>query len=241
MICQVSAKQLKLVVDSLKDILAQCWLLFNDEGISLRNVDPEKIVAVQLHWKPDKEYYCRKPIHFSLYVQTLYRILRSVRPQSMVQLVQTTPESLLLHVVTQHETTYCVTLQSLQDPIPRFLQPVYDPLLEISFPTVALYRMFHDLAALSRTVCLEILPETLTLRLTAVDPNGTHAEFEHVFPSPDGPVPDIKQTYLLKYMEKFTKSPVAETATLRLHSHAPLRIKYGWDCGFLELSIAVLA
>lgn len=240
MICELPAKQLKLVVDSLKDILAQCWFFFDADGISLRNVDPEKIVVAQLHWKPNGHYECPEPLHFSLYIHTLYRILRSVRPQSTVRLEQTSVEVLSVDVLTQNDVPYHVQLHSLQDPVPRFLSPVYEAMLEIPFVTATLYRMLHDLAALSRTVRLEVLPTTQTLRMSATDANGTVAQIEHMYPLGDGPVPPMSQTFLLKYLEKFTKPAVAETLTLRFHSHAPLRVRYDWDCGFLELSIAGL-
>lgn len=238
MICQVPAIQFKLIIDSLKDILTQCWLVFRPEGFFIRNVDPEKVVLVGMLWKPVEQYECTHELAFSFYIQTLYRILRSVRRRSTILLESVGPTGLQITILTDQEPLYRATLHSLPDPAPRFMESPLQPLLEVCLPTAQVYRMLHDLTTLSRTGTVEIRTPEQQLVFAVRDVHGTQAQFFYPLPTPCHE--PFCQTYLLKYLEKFTKPVVQAVVTIRLFASGALRVRHDWDSGYLELSTTAL-
>ena len=130
-----------------------------------------------------------------------------------------------------------ITLRPLSQTLPAFIRNprVYD--VDIIINNDQLYHILHDLSALSRQV--EIAIENQAIALRAKDESGTTSNYSQKFNDID-PEFTFSHTYLLKFIEKFTKPGINKFAHMRIGRDLPFNIVYYWETSSLEMSIAAL-
>lgn len=234
---QTSASELKSIADVLKDVLAECWFVFTPSSITMNNVDPEKVIAVNLRLNPDSSIYqCTEKIVFPFYIQTLYRVLRGVKKND-VAILQMYPENgrtLDISVLTQAGLMKNkITIQPLQDTLPSFIRHPQKYSVEIKMETHQFYHILHDLSALSRKVNIKINQDKVSF--SSQDDSGTRSVFTQGFPKLNYV---FNGTYLIKYLEKFCKPNLAPEIKIRVERDTPLSVVYHLEHGSLEMSIA---
>lgn len=232
---------LKTMADVLKDILIECWFTFETRKITMTNVDPEKIVAIHLELQPSDKYACTTEFQFPFYIQTLYKVLRGVKARDVAILTDGPNNVLQIAILEKGEITKNqITLQPLQNVLPVVYarHPFIAESPEMEFDTADLYRILHDLSAVSRKIGIMVQDQTITF--TAQDDCGSISVFSKPFLSYPVKTYQYKETFLIKYLEKFAKPTLKKTITLRLTPGAPLSAIYKLENGFLELSIAPL-
>lgn len=233
------AQKLKQISETLKDILAECWFNFETTSITMRNVDPEKVVSVHLFMRPPQdEYQCTSPITFPFYIQTLYRIFRGVRQGDTATIKDIPASNGSIHISIHNENGILkneIHMKPLQSECLSFSSPPIRYDVDITFETAQLYNILRDLSSLSRKVVLQF--EGTDVSLIAEDDYGTISTHRQQF--------DIlsyysKKTYLSKYLEKFSKPGLGERITLFVCEGIPLKAVYNLEHGFLTMSISPL-
>ena len=232
---ETSASELKTISDVLKDILAECWFVFEESSITMTNVDPEKVVVVSLFVKPKtQDYQCTSKFVFPFYIQTLYRVLRGVKPNDVAIITDGPGASLQIDIMTMHGVKKNqIVLQPLKDNPPVFLRQQHHFDVEIKIETQQLYRILHDLSALSRKVTLTIDQEDVIF--SSEDESGTSSVYSQGFPELNY---HFKAMYLIKYLEKFTKPGLSDKVCIRVKQNSPLNLVSYLERGYLEMSIA---
>jgi hypothetical protein len=234
-----SAIEWKTLADSLKDILTECFFVFEPTTISMNNVDPEKVVEVYYKITPNPEtYLCTTTFHFPVYIQTIYRVLRGVKSGDTMEMRANDDASLSLYItssagVPKNE----ITIQPLQETIPSYIRNPRNYAVSVSILNDQLYTILHDLAALSRQVSIHVEDQVITF--SAIDEGGTKSTYSQSFSELD-PSYFFHNTYLTKFLEKFSKPGIQSIANLYLDSTLPLTVAYYLENGSLEMSIAGL-
>lgn len=231
------AHKMKQISETLKDILAECCFVFDSSVITMRNVDPEKVVSVDLRLRPPQdEYQCTERLVFPFYIQTLYRIFRGVK-QGDVATFHDIPDgsgSILIVIGTERDVLKNeVRMKPLQSQCLDFIaSPVrYD--VDVAFGPGQLYNILRDLSSLSRKVDLKI--EGHDVIMSAADDYGTVSTHSQYF---DILNYSFKATYLSKYLEKFSKPGLGDRIVLRIRRDAPLTALYNLEHGSLTMSIS---
>lgn len=232
-----SAHELKVIADTLKDVLTECWLVFDVGIISLHNVDPEKVISVEFKLYPDHTTYaCTTKMVFAIYIQTLYRLLRNSKNTDTAILENTSDNKLKITVLAHGKfPKHTIYVNPLNTPLPQYMKIHTEPELEIVMNTSQLYYILHDLASLSTQV--RITTQRHLISFSAKDEAGTSSEYEQTFSQLDL---DSTATYLVKYLEKFCKPGLRPTIQVQIRKNAPLTLVYLLDHGSLSLSIAQL-
>lgn len=232
---RTKATELKTIADVLKDVLAECWFVFDTDIITMTNVDPEKVIAVSLYLRPDPTtYQCGRKFIFPFYIQTLYRVLRGVKSSDMAVLSEGNGGCLQIDIMTAFGVLKNqITLQPLKDSFPIFLRQQHHYEVEVRIDSRQFYHILHDLSALSRKVTVKVVHDEVSF-LTE-DDNGTKSIFTQAFPELDS---HFTGTYLLKYLEKFSKPALADEIKIRMSQDTPLSVVYHLERGSLEMSIA---
>lgn len=230
------AQKLKQISETLKDILAECWFDFDTTCITMMNVDPEKVVSIHLCLSPPVEdYKCTTQIKFPFYIQTLYRIFRGARlgDKATIQDIPSSGGSLLISIYTEKGVLKNeVRMKPLNSDSLSFRSfSRFD--VEISFESSQLYNILRDLSSLSRKVMLTI--DGHDVKFTSEDDYGTISTFRQDF---DILNYQFKNTYLSKYLEKFSKPGLGDIIILRISNGNPLTALYNLEHGFLTMSIS---
>jgi hypothetical protein len=239
MIYFTSASEWKLLADTLKDILTDSFFVFKGSTITMNNVDPEKIVEVHYILYPDLDSYnCTTTFVFPVYIQTIYRVLRGVKNTDRMQMEDLCDGSLHMKVFAESGMLKNeISLKPLQQEMPTFIRNPREYDMEVSFNNEQLYHILHDLSALSRQVTISVKDQVISFQ--AQDESGTTSNYSQQFNTID-PTYFFSNTYLIKFLEKFTKPGIHKFATLQISHSLPFNVAYHLPTGFLELSIAGL-
>jgi hypothetical protein len=234
-----SAYEWKVLSDSLKDILTECFFVFESTQITMNNVDPEKVVDVYYEIRPNPEtYFCKTTFKFPVYIQTVYRVLRGVKPTDTMEMMDLMDGSLKLTVHSEFGTIKNqISLRRLQEEIPTYIRNQRDYEVGVTILNDQLYHILHDLAALSRQITIRAQDSAITF--SAKDESGTMSSYSQSFNELDFRY-RFSNTYLLKFIEKFTKPAMNRFVTLRMHKQLPLSVVYYLENGSLEMTIAGL-
>lgn len=232
---QIPALQLKTIADVLKDLLAECWFVFEPSKIHMTNVDPEKVISVSLQLQPTSDVYqCTTKFVFPFYIQTLYRVLRGVKHEDVAILKDGPGNSLCIEIVSNNVLRSSISLQPLNEVFPTFLQQKHHYDVEYKMSSKDLYRILHDLSALSRKVNIHV--NNKEVKFISEDETGSQAVYTQSFENTS--TYQFQGSYLIKYLEKFSKPGLSKELFLMLHHRSPLTLIYRLEHGSLEMSIA---
>lgn len=231
------AQKMKQISETLKDILAECWFVFDSSSITMRNVDPEKVVSVHLFLKPPQnEYLCTSKLTFPFYIQTLYRIFRGVRQGDMATFhdIADGSGSILISIHTESNILKNeIRMRPLQSQGLDFITPPVKYDVDVTFESGQLYNILRDLSSLSRKIVIKI--DGHHVNLIAEDDYGTVSTHNQYF---DVLNYNFHATYLSKYLEKFSKPGLGDHIVLRIRRDMPLTALYNLEHGSLTMSIS---
>lgn len=237
MIYVSSAKQLKAIADSLKDFLSECLFEFCPSGIHMRTTDPEKIVFINMEIQPPPtEYKCLSRITFYFYIQTLYRVLRGVKPTDTAVMFMQFTDDLHLHILDKSNTLkHHIIIPPLKSNAVVHI-PVSKPYhSKVEIPNSVFYHAVHDLSAISRVGTFQFSPSQLLIQ----SQDDQQVQFVCTIPvtlDPKSLPPP--QTVLLKFLEKFTKPNLMSSVYVEYDNDLPFSLFYQLEHGFLRLTIA---
>lgn len=241
MIWRISVRELKLIVDLLRDILLQVWFQFDTETIHFLSVDPEKIASIELNLRPSKqEYTCQEPVIFSFYLQSLFKILRGAPKHEVAVLTcfRENPNDMVVRIT--GNDAQCFVIRRIQEPMPQFQTLPEKSNMNISMNGDDFYTMIRDLGAIGKLLNISVDGDGRVLFGTQ-DALGTTAEYimnEALAPEEMKNMPT--QSYIVKYAEKFTKPGLNDNLLIYLGRGAPIKFVWNMDSGCLALSVAPL-
>jgi hypothetical protein len=225
---ETSAIQLKAISGVLKDILTQIWIVFQQNKIEILNADPEKIVTIHMVIEPDMtRYHAKSRQTFSTYAQTMYKVLRGISKEETASLSMTSQDILLIEL---EESFNRISLKSLQDPAPDFICPCLLHDVRHEMDTKQLHNILRDLSSVSRHLTIELCSGAMNF--IGSDSFGTTTSFS---------VPTtfsrqyLKQSFILKYIERFCKSSVSKKVAIHIRESCPIKFELFLDSGSLIL------
>lgn len=236
----MDAFELRMVTESLKDIMVECWFLFTPKFIRMTNVDPEKVIMTEYYVNlPSEKYTCPVEFRFPIYIHTLYRLLRTAKRGETVMLQSDTDHAYICISVfkengdlkTQSRISPLTTTPDLTIRNAIIYKNCF------SIPTLELYRVIHEMVNFSRHVTMEI--ENGVLDVHCQDEMKTFLRSS--LPCDDILKTRWEGTFLGRYIEKFCKSNLRKNVILRVEQNCPMTISYELEYGHLSMSIASLA
>lgn len=234
-----SASEWKSLADTLKDILTECFFVFEKDRITMNNVDPQKVVDVFYQERPDpSKYTCATTFRFPVYIQTLYRVLRGVKPKDTMEMSDQYDGSLALTIYSEFGCEKNrISLKPLKEDIPTYIRNPKTYQVSVSMLNDQFYHIIHDLGALSRQVNIHVEDQTITFKSS--DESGTQSVYSQSF-NELSPSYIFNNTYLLKFLEKYSKPGMQKFINISLDHNLPLSVVYYLERGSLEMTIAGL-
>lgn len=240
MIWRISVRDLKLIVDLLRDILLQIWLEFGDDGtIRFCSVDPEKVASIDMELKPSpQEYKCNEKIVFCFYLQSLFKILRgaSKNEAAVLTCFKENPNDMVVRITGNDDQVFVI--RNINDPQPQYKVLPYIPITTFEVKGEAFYAMIRDLGAVGKLLNVSI-DESGNVVFVTKDALGTTAEYA-MKPWGQPSVEVESQEFIIKYVEKFAKPGLAENIWIAIGKNSPIRFAWNMDFGYLALNVAPL-
>lgn len=243
MIWRIAVRDLKLIVDILRDILLQVWMEFaNDGHIRMSCVDPEKVVVVDMDLAPSaQEYKCQETVVFCLYIQSLFKIIRGAgrNEVAVLTIFKDDPDWMTVRITGNDYQEF--KIRRVHEPSPILASPP-PPQFAYSLKVEAnnFYAAIRDLSAVGKVVTVVVNGQD-DIQFSTTDSLGTEACYQFPDVHIESAVrPSYSSRYVIKYIEKFAKPGLAGDIYVLLGNNLPLRCEWRMDFGCLVLSVAPL-
>jgi proliferating cell nuclear antigen PCNA len=246
--------QWKTLFDTLKDVIPETRVAFNDVGLKIVTKDQSNKYAL-IHLEISSEfYYCAEPVTVGVNLVQLYRMLRSLTCSGyFLQFTLRTDTPGYLNVTIDNcDQKIKITHQLQLLDIPGATIDI-EPCISnrvLSMPSVHLQRYIKELASVSDRIKIVSTRDHLELSADGkfgttcmqigYTANGLHCKHRDVISDADHDEHIvISESYPAKFLEKFTK-PLDTTVTMYFKHDYPLVLRYCLPSATIRLVLAPL-
>ena len=237
--------QFKSLFECLKELLTEVNVEFIEKkGIRLVSIDPGNIAMVHLVVNAVEYFYTFKTVTAGINMAFLYKMIRSLSSGDFMEwrIYEDSPHKLHIELSNNERRTKTINTIKLLDldqvdiSIPHV---EFDRV--VSMPSAELAKHIREMVYLDKLITIRGTRTTLefisngdmasshiTIEPTASGLNWKHSE----------DVDDIEGTFIVKYLEKFSKVSVDANVEIFLKKDYPLILRYELSIGTLRFVIA---
>jgi proliferating cell nuclear antigen len=238
--------QFKTLMDSLKDLLTEVNLRFDEQGFKIISLDPGKIGMIHCSVCNLEKYFCEaSPFYAGVYVAYLYKILRSVNTSHHLEcrIKHADPKVMELVVTNADKRTQTIHRLKLLDlDIEEINIPQVDFECVISMPSAEFQKYIKELSHVSNRITIRgsgrliqfICSGDLGETCIEVSPTPGGLNWLHK----DSVNETFEGTYFLKYLERFSRGQVDSTVEIYFKQDYPLIMRYEMTIGSLRFCVA---
>lgn len=239
------AQQLKTLLDVLKDLITEVNIKFEPDHIKLVSLDPGRVGMVHLVINKLEYYHCRQETYVGVYIQYLYKLLRSVTTSHHVEWRITREQPDILEIVISNPEKRTFTthrLKTLNLDIEEVIIPHVTFEYVISMPSSDLQKYIKELSHVSNVVTIRGTGKDIeflasgdlgqTCISVSPTPSGLNWVHKNVGDEP------FEGKYFLKYLEKFVKTQVDSVVEVYVKSKYPLILKFNMTIGSIRFCVS---
>lgn len=222
--------QIKNVFCILKELITEINIQFDQDGVSMCGVDPEKISIIKVQLLNLNTYV--KPfvdLNFGVHTQSVYKVIRNSDNEDEVTFIvyNTTPLTMDIQINEENKPVKTITrLTCVELPIECISSPSELPGVLVDVPRKILNSICKDLSYFSNKIEVQVLKDDNTfIVLKSSGPLGVHTYNLSELSMVKDIDEDIQQSFYIRHLEKFTKSCLNPVVTLCLRNESPLIVK----------------
>lgn len=236
-------KAMRLILDTLRELLTDANLCFSRRGLSICGIDPSRLVIVDLQLESTQEMVMNdnEEVFFGIYIPFLYKMLRycNSSDKALFQFISSQPEELKLIVVNDEgNTTMTSSFKNIMIPVDRYCtNQNADGYFKCRVASDSFAKQLKEIGAVSKNVKIGFGPDALTLYGQNDNSciNRVNKNVHYLDRVPDNV---YEYTFMLRYIDKFIKPNLSEIITLRFGSDQPMEISHSFNKGFMRMAIA---
>ena len=227
---------IRILIESLKEILTDANFVITDKGIKLMAMDSTANVLVHMKLHHDKfEYFhCSKKVNIGLNLSNLYKLIKTMSNNDTLTLFMEKNDENQLGIKIHNDeknsqTTYKLNLLDIENKELNIPAAEFDS--ELTFPSNDFQKIIRDMINISDKIDIKSIGNKLVLSCT-----GDFASQETVLGETDNGVQftscksseyPIQGLYSLKYLILFTKcTNLCNIINIYIKNDYPLIIKY---------------
>lgn len=229
----VQSQSIKILVESLKEVLTDINLYFDNNGIKIMTMDNARVALVYVRLLKDnfEEYYCESRTLCGINMIYLFKLLKTVGNNDVLTLFirNGSMNELGIKIENKEKNTVTESYLKMLDISEEKLEIPdiqYDSV--ISMPSVDLQKYCRDLSIISGQVCISSNASKFIL-----EANGDFASQKIIIGEAQNGLifskknQNVSETFDLKYINSFTKSTnLCSTVEIFLKREYPLVIEY---------------
>lgn len=231
----VQCSALRNLFESLRDVLIECCLVFDETSVRCLQIDNRNcvIVSLRLNASSFEKYECTHgPVHVGLNLTNISRLIRGLGQSDALsmEITEENPHILVIHVQSvdrRIDTTYNVSLLDLEPCHVQIPVTTFDTVLSMS--SMELQRICRDLASLSDTINVSIVNKELEFNARGdfAEQTTRIGERDGGLSFTKGPVDGFYGSYPLRYIVMFAKSSVlCNSVDMYMQPDYPLLLSY---------------
>jgi len=236
-------KALRLILDTLRELLTDANLCFSRRGLSICGIDPNRLVIVDLQLESASEMVMNdnEEIFFGVYIPFLYKMLRYCSPsdKAFFQLNASQPDTLKLVVVNDEGSTAMTSsFKNIMIPVDRYpANQNNSEYFKCRIPSIAFAKQLKEVGAVSKNIKIAFGPNELNLYGSNENSSVIRAN-KNVSYLDKSPTEVCEYTFILRYLDKFIKPNLSEVVTLRFGANLPMEISHSFDKGVMRMIIS---
>jgi proliferating cell nuclear antigen len=229
----VQSQSIKILVESLKEVLTDINLYFDNNGLKIMTMDNARVALVYVRLLKDnfEEYYCESRTLCGINMIYLFKLLKTVGNNDVLTLFirNGSMNELGIKIENKEKNTVTESYLKMLDISEEKLEIPdiqYDSV--ISMPSVDLQKYCRDLSIISGQVCISSNASKFIL-----EANGDFASQKIIIGEAQNGLifskknQNVSETFDLKYINSFTKSTnLCSTVEIFLKREYPLVIEY---------------
>lgn len=230
----------KQIVAVTKDVMTEVNLRFDQLGVSIVGVDPEKTAVVEMRLDASllQDYEVSETVTIGIFSGLVHKLLRNAPKDSTIEMTvfRDAPTVLELLVTGQGFKTHS-KLKSLDIPVQNIIIPRVDYHGRFYIPSVFLYRLSRELNHVGTDIRISVSGENVIFESTG----DTTSDAITVGPGLivwDLQGAEFGETYLGRYIEKLSKTQIDKSLLVEYKPGHPIRFTYKFDEGFIRFLIA---
>jgi proliferating cell nuclear antigen len=245
----VQSSAIRILTEALKEILTDCNLVFDKNGIKLMAMDSTHTVLIHMKLESDKfeHYHCTKPIQVGLNMLNLHKLIKTMSNADTLTLFLKESDTNKLGIIINNndkktQTTYELNL--LDIPKDDISIPPAEFDTELVLPSSDFQKFIRDMTNIGENVEIKSVEDTLVLKC-----KGDFASQETILgeteaglqfcQSANSETP-VQGVFSLKYLMLFTRcTNLCNHIQLYIKNDYPLIIQYSVaSLGFIKLCLA---
>ena len=229
----VQSQSIKILIESLKEVLTDINLYFDSNGLKIMTMDNARIALVYVRLLKDnfEEYKCESKIICGINMIYLFKLLKTVGNSDVLTLFikKKLQNELGIRIENKEKNTITESYLKLLDISEEKLEIPniqYDSV--ISMPSIDLQKYCRDLSVISNQVSISSTESKFIL-----ESNGDFASQKIIIGEAQNGLifskknQNVSETFDLKYLNSFTKSTnLCSTVEIFLKNEYPLIIEY---------------
>ncbi|MBN2067620.1 MAG: proliferating cell nuclear antigen (pcna) [Candidatus Diapherotrites archaeon] len=227
---------LQRAIDSISSFISEGNLRFNDNGISLKAIDPSQIVLVDFNVaKSAFEKYNVEPTLAGVDLQELNRIMSRALPNDKL-LMQLTDSELNLKLEGDLSRSFSLPLIDVNEEEVKIPEAEFDAKVEIS--ARVLKEALKDAGLFGSSVVLKVKDRQLFVeaRGSAGTLHTIARQAKHITVKGSS---EVVSKYSLGFLQNIVKDAASdEKISMQLKSDAPMKVSYKIGPAFLEFHLA---
>jgi proliferating cell nuclear antigen len=242
----VQSQSIKILVESLKEVLTDINLYFDSNGLKIMTMDNARVALIYVRLIKDnfEEYSCKNKIMCGINMIYLFKLLKTVGNSDVLTLFikASTPNELGIRIENKEKNTITESFLKMLDISEEKLEIPdiqYDSV--ISMPSVDFQKYCRDLSVISNQVTI-----TSTESRFILESNGDFASQKIIIGEAQNGLifsknnQNVAETFDLKYLNSYTKSTnLFSTVEIFLKKEYPLVIEYNVaNLGKLQFCLA---
>ncbi|KAI8452002.1 proliferating cell nuclear antigen, N-terminal domain-containing protein [Phakopsora pachyrhizi] len=247
---------LKLVLESVKELVTDVNFDCDEEGMKLQAMDNSHValVSLQLRSSGFTQYRCDRTMTLGINIGSFQKIVRCASNDDILTL-RAQDDADLLNVIFETEKTDRLAeyeMKMMDIDIEHLGIPDTDYDAEISLPSSEFNRIIRDLKEMGESVRIEATKEGVKFSADGDIGKGSNGDVkkdkkkakaepkdEEDFSVSISLQQSVSLTFSIKYLSNFTKaSPLASRVTLHMSNEVPLLVAYEFETGYVRYYLA---
>jgi proliferating cell nuclear antigen len=245
----VQSSAIKVLIESLKEILTDCNLIIDDSGIKLMAMDSTHTVLIHMKLEADKfeSYYCKERIVIGINVLNLYKLIKTMSNLDTLTLfIHNDSPNHLGILINNHQkntqTIYNLNLLDISEEEIKIPPVAFET--ELSLPSSDFQKIIKDMGSIGENTEIKSVGSKLIFKCEGDFANQTTilGETQNGLKFKQ----NLDDTYIvqgifsLKYLVLFTKcTNLCNQIQLYIKNDYPLIIKYAIaSLGMIKLCLA---
>jgi proliferating cell nuclear antigen len=242
----VQSQSIKILIESLKEVLTDINLYFDNNGLKIMTMDNARVALIYVRLIKDnfEEYMCKNKIMCGINMIYLFKLLKTVGNSDVLTLFirESSSNELGIRIENKEKNTITESFLKMLDISEEKLEIPdiqYDSV--ISMPSVDFQKYCRDLSVISNQVII-----TSTESRFILESNGDFASQKIIIGEAQNGLifskknQNVSESFDLKYLNSFTKSTnLCSTVEIFLKKEYPLVIEYNVaNLGKLQFCLA---